>query len=112
MKQKIFEMTEMNNNGRSNIKKVNPAFFFVSQSKYFIIDENLKIYGKTFVSTETHEKKRSSGLSNSQHITIEIFSYVSNVAVIKSFLDNLTEEYINSIKSLIFVSESKYLEVH
>ena len=98
-KHKIFEMTEMNNNGSSHIKKVNSAFFFVSQSKYFIIDENLKIYGKTFVSTETHEKKRSSGLSNSQHITIEIFSYVSNVAIIKSFLDNLTEEYINSIKS-------------
>ena len=98
-KQKIFEITEMNNNGSSCIKKVNSAFFFVSQSKYFIIDEKLKIYGKTFVSTETHEKKRSSGLSNSQHITIEIFSYVSNVAIIKSFLDNLTEEYINSIKS-------------
>lgn len=98
-KQQIYEMTEMNNKTSSCIKKKNNAFYFVSQSKSFIINEELKIYGKTFVSTETHEKKRSTGLSNSQHITIEVFSYISNVSVIKEFLDNLTENYLCIIKN-------------
>lgn len=98
-KNEIYEITEMNDSKSANVHEKHKAFFFVSQSRRFIVSKELQIYGKTFVNTETIEKKRHSGLSTSQHIDIDIFSYYSSLQTIQEFLNKLANDYLEKIKS-------------
>lgn len=89
----IYEVTELTT---SSEEKSDP-FYYISQHRIFLIDKQFEIYGKTLINVETHEKKRSNGLSTSQNIDIEIFSYTSSTDIIKKFLNELTEKYKQNV---------------
>jgi len=97
--QQIHEVTELNTSSSSRIKESNNTFYYISQQRCYLIDKELGIYGKTYINNETHEKKRSSSLSSSQHITIEIFSYKTATDEIKIFLNNLTNQYVETVRT-------------
>lgn len=97
--QNIYEVTELNTSFSNAIRKKNDIFYYISQQRCYIIDKELEIYGKTYINTETHEKKRSSSLSTSQHIVIDVFSYKINTIQIKEFLTKLTTHYVETVRT-------------
>lgn len=98
MDQQIHEVTELNTSSSSHIKKLNDTFYYISQQRCYLIHKELEIYGKTYIENETHEKKRSSSLSSSQYITIDIFSYKTNTDQIKQFLNDITNKYVETVR--------------
>ena len=98
MDQQIHEVTELNTSSSSHIKKLNDTFYYISQQRCYLIHKELEIYGKTYIENETHEKKRSSSLSSSQYITIDIFSYKTNTDHIKQFLNDITNKYVETVR--------------
>lgn len=97
--QDIYEVTELNTSFSNAIRKKNDIFYYISQQRCYIIDKELEIYGKTYINTETHEKKRSSSLSTSQYIVIDVFSYKINTIQIKDFLIKLTTRYVETVRT-------------
>ena len=97
--QHIHEVTELNTSSSSRIKKSNDTFYYISQQRCYIIDKDLEIYGKTYINSETHEKKRSSSLSSSEYIIIDVFSYKANTVEIKQFLNKLTNQFVETIRT-------------
>lgn len=95
----IIEITESNVSS-SEYKKNKNGFFYVSQPSIFLVDSDLKLYGKTHNEKEVIERKNSNGSCSSDIITIELFSYTSNVDVIKQFLLNLTKKFKKDTKTL------------
>ena len=103
---KLYEVTELitsnddnNKSGQKYKKNKEQVCYFVSQPTKFLIDKEYEIYGKTYTRSEVHEKKRSSSLSTSQHIHIEIFSYKLSVCKLKEFLHNITKNFLNKVQT-------------
>lgn len=94
----IIEITESNVSS-NEYKKNKDGFFYVSQPTIFLIDSDLQLYGKTYNEKEIHERKNNNGSCASDIITIEVFSYVNNVDVIKQFLLNLTKKFKKDTKT-------------
>ena len=98
MNENIIEITETNVSSNEYKKKTN-GFFYVSQPTIFLIDYELQLYGKTHNDTEVIERKNTNGSCRSDIITIELFSYTSNVDTIKQFLFKLTNNYKTIVKT-------------
>ena len=98
MNENIIEITETNVSSNEYKKKTN-GFFYVSQPTIFLIDYELQLYGKTHNDTEVIERKNTNGSCRSDIITIELFSYTSNVDTIKQFLFKLTNDYKTIVKT-------------
>lgn len=115
---KLYEVTELitSNNKSVNRSKMNKdneeVCYFVSQPTMFLINKEFEIYGKTYMRSEVHEKKRTSSLSSSQHICIEIFSYKLSVCKLKDFLHKITDNFLKKVQTereksrfIYFISE-------
>ncbi len=94
----VMEITEADASSNDYNKNKN-GFFFVSQCNIFLINSELELYGKTNSDKEVHEKKNNNGSCTSDIITIELFSYKTNVENIKKFLQKITNLYNQKIKT-------------
>jgi len=98
----ILELTELNSNSSSKIDKEQKTFYYVSQKNCFIINKELELYGKSNVTTtiEPNENKKNGKSNDCHYITIELFSYSSKITDIKKFLNKITDEYTEKIKTI------------
>jgi ATP-dependent Zn protease len=86
----------------SNYDMNQQSTYVVSQANVFLLDNNLKIYAKTTISyedTETASSRDNRNAANSkmQKITIELYSYLSNIMTIKNFVHEITRQYLSLI---------------
>ena len=94
--------------------------FIVTQDREFLIDEKLKIYALTRIYTEDQDNKeitKEKTATKVDKITIKLFSYETDVAHIKEFIDGVTENYLKSIederfnkKFIYTLAKTKYEE--
>ena len=77
--------------------KKNFDTFMVSQNKYFIIHED--IYAKTEIEHETNKNDAEKTNIKSEKIIIYIYSYKLSLDKLKNFIDNITQQYLTSIKN-------------
>ena len=83
------------------------GIYMVTQQDKFVISEELGIYAYTSINSEIQEQdnknnnsKDSKASSKIEKITIQLFSYKSDVNTIKNFVENLTQDYLSSIEDL------------
>jgi len=83
------------------------GIYMVVQDKQFLISKDLEIYAYTIISNEEQDSddKNSSGksakrLNKIEKITIQLFSYKSDINTIKEFVEDLTKKYLSSIEDL------------
>ena len=83
------------------------GIYMVTQQDKFLISEKLGIYAYTSINSETQEQdnkgsnnKDSKSSSKIEKITIQLFSYKSDVDTIKNFVEDLTKNYLSSIEDL------------
>lgn len=83
------------------------GIYMVTQQDKFVISEKLGIYAYTSINSETQEQdnknnnsKDSKSSSKIEKITIQLFSYKSDVDTIKNFVEKLTQDYLSSIEDL------------
>jgi hypothetical protein len=91
----IREMTKVKQpNGKSS------DIFIVSQNNAFIVDDVLKIYGYTKLNNEdsNDDNKVRSVRIKSEKIEITLYSYISSLKTIETFIDTIKDKYIESIK--------------
>jgi hypothetical protein len=79
----------------------------VVQDKQFLISKDLEIYACTIISNEEQDSddKKSGGkytkrMNKIEKITIQLFSYKSDINTIKEFVEELTKKYLSSIEDL------------
>jgi hypothetical protein len=81
----------------SNYDIIEKSTYIVSQTNHFLLDNNLKIHAKTNISyedAETSREDRKVITGKNQKITIELYSYISNVTIIKNFVHDITRKYL------------------
>lgn len=84
------------------------GIYMVVQEDKFVISEKLGIYAITHSKSETQEQqekdngnsKYAKSSSKIENITIQLFSYKSDVNAIKQFVEELTMKYLSSIQDL------------
>ena len=94
----IYEIKEF----YSNYDMVQQSTYVVCQKNNFLLDNNLKIYAKTNISYEDAEtassrEDRKAPDGKIQKITIELYSYLSNITTIKNFVHDITGKYLSLI---------------
>ena len=87
----IHSNLQSSENGDDKRKKFD--IFMVHQKKYFNIDNN--IFVKINTETETIDDKKETKVEKS---IIQIYSYNYSIGYLKSYIDNITEKYLTSIK--------------
>jgi len=94
-------------NYRRSIDNRDLGIYMVTQQDKFVISEKLGIYAYTSINSETqeqenkkHDSKDSKSSSKIEKITIQLFSYKSDVHTIKNFVEDLTQKYLSSIEDL------------
>lgn len=82
------------------------GIYMVTQYEKFVISEKLGIYAYTSINSEHQETDKNGDTKNTkssskiEKITIQIFSYKSDVHIIKNFVEDLTHKYLSSIEDL------------
>jgi ATP-dependent 26S proteasome regulatory subunit len=83
------------------------GIYMVTQKERFVISEKLEIFAYTTITSEIQEqdnknnnRKESKSSNKIEKITIELFSYKSNVNTIKNFVEDLTHKYLSSIEDI------------
>ena len=80
------------------------GIYMVTQKDKFVISEKLGIYAYTSIYSEIQEqenkKRDSKDSSKIEKITIQLFSYKSDVNTIKNFVEDLKQKYLSSIEVL------------
>ena len=92
----------VNNNINKN-KNIDVGIYLVVQKGEFLISNNLQIYATTTVVNEIKEdnsNKMSNASIKIDKITIQLFSYKSDINTIKNFVEELTLKYISDIEEL------------
>ena len=90
----------------SNHNKRDFGIYMVIQNTKFIISKELQIYAYTKICNEEKEDDKSSKNNNSktinkvEKITIQLFSYKSDINTIKDFVENITQKYLSSLEDL------------
>jgi hypothetical protein len=85
------------------VKDIDMGIYMVIQRERFVISEKLGIYAYTFIHSETQDADKKSDIKSfnkMEKITIQLFSYKSDVSTIKNFVENITNEYRSSIEDL------------
>lgn len=95
----IYEIREMSKVKQPDGKTTD--MFIVSQNNVFLVDDILKIYGYTKINMEDNsdDKTRNIRIKN-ERIEIVLYSYSSSLNTINTFIDNIKDKYIDSIKDL------------
>ena len=104
----IIEQKSIFNDSSMNHKSNNTSCYMVTQYKQFILCEKLDLYIKVNIETSSNgSEDKSTSKSQYDTITITIFSYKSNLNIIKNYVDNLTNKYLafieNSRKNKLFI---------
>ena len=79
------------------VKDMDMGIYMVIQHERFVISEKLGIYAYTFIHSETEEPDKNSSIKSFnkiEKITIQLFSYKSDVSTIKNFVENITRNYV------------------
>ena len=81
------------------------GIYMVIQNTQFLISEEHQIYAYTKIFNEDLEDDKKSKNNNSkkvkfEKIIIQLFSYTSDINIIKEFVENITKNYISSIEDL------------
>jgi len=84
------------------------GIYMVTQDNKFLISKKLDIYAYTSINREIQEQdnknstggKDSKSSSKIEKITIQLFSYKSDVNTIKNFVEQLTSDYLSSIEDI------------
>ena len=77
-------------------KKKNLDTFMVNQNKHFILDKN--IYAQTIIEDESKKNDDHKMSIKIEKITIIIYSYKLSLYELKIYIDEITENYLKSIK--------------
>jgi len=79
------------------------GIYMVIQNTNFLISKEHQIYAYTKISNEEKDEEKKSKNKNVvkiEKINIQLFSYKSNINVIKEFVENITNNYLASIDDL------------
>ena len=94
-------------NCRMNVDNRDLGIYMVTQEEKFMISEKLEIYAYTSIDSETqeqdnkrHDSKEAKTSSKIEKISIQLFSYKSDVNTIKNFVEELTAKYLSSIEDI------------
>jgi DNA replication protein DnaC len=97
----IFQIKEAHSNFQSsstnNGEKKIVDMYMVFQNKHFKIDDN--IFVNAIIEQEDSRDEREKIATKTDKIIIKIYSYVYNVGYLKKYIDNITKNYIMSIKN-------------
>lgn len=96
----IFQIKESHSNIQSTFdddsrKKLD--IFIVFQNKHFKIDDN--IYVKTKIENEVSKDEKESVNTKTDKITVTIYSYKYSINYLIKYIDNITNQYLSSIKN-------------
>jgi chaperone BCS1 len=88
----------------NNVKR-DLGIYMVIQKGNFLISKKYHIYACTTINDEEQEQdnkneKNSKQTSKIEKITIQLFSYKSDINTIKEYVDNITKNYLSSIEDL------------
>lgn len=87
----------------SNNKK-NSDIYMVIQNTKFLISKKHEIYAYTIIYNEDTEdnskNKKSKYINKIEKITIQLFSYKSDISTIKELVEDITKKYLSSIDDL------------
>jgi hypothetical protein len=94
-----------NNNNNNKNKNIDVGIYLVVQKGAFLISNNLQIYATTNITNESKEQdngvnKNTATSTKIDKITIQLFSYKSDINTIKNFVEELTLKYISNIEEL------------
>jgi hypothetical protein len=94
-----------NNKNNKNNKNIDVGIYLVVQKGAFLISNNLQIYATTNITNESKEQEIGSNKNTAtsakiDKITIQLFSYKSDINTIKNFVEELTLNYISDIEEL------------
>ena len=100
---KEYSFTTLSSN-RYNEYKRDFGIYMVIQNDKFLISKKHEIYAYTSINSHSQENdedqnKKNKNTNKIDKIKIELFSYKSNVQVIKEFVDELTIQYVSSIQN-------------
>ena len=84
-----------------NIGKTDTGIYMVNQKDKFLISDELHIYAYTYIRDETTsgDSKENRPTSKISNIVIELYSYNSNIEIIKSFVDKITHIYLLNLEN-------------
>ena len=82
------------------IEKTDTGIYMVNQKDKFLISDELQIYAYTYIKDESSsgDSKESRPVSKISIIVIELYSYKSNIEIIKSFVDKVTYTYLSNLE--------------
>jgi len=82
------------------------GIYMVIQNTKFLISKEHQIYAYTKITNEDKEEDKNSkntntkSISKLEKISIQIFSYKSDISTIKKFVENITKNYLSTIEDL------------
>lgn len=81
------------------------GLYMVNQSDKFLISDKLEIYAYTYIfdndkTSSDDNKSNSKPQSKTERIIIELYSYKSSIETIKTFVEEITRNYLLSIQHL------------
>ena len=74
--------------------------FIIDQKQSILLDKKNKIYAYTYISKEEadNDDKKNNKSYTIENITIDIYSYTSNLNIINNFIKNITNDYLINIE--------------
>jgi hypothetical protein len=98
----IFKIKENHTNFQASRKekyddaRKNYDMFMVYQNKHFQIDENIFVKADIEIENDNNEKEKTN--VKTDRITITIYSYKYSLSLLKKYVDDITKNYLMSIK--------------
>ena len=86
--------TMIRNAGYDEVRTETEGVYIVSQKEPFLLDADLGIYASVIENTDTSDEKVSSRITR---VVITVYSYQSNVSVIKTYVESLTHAYLSKL---------------
>jgi len=115
---KEFSFLNIFNNSSKNNNK-NYGTYMVIQNTNFLVSKEYEIYAYTMISSQNSEdsKENRKKTYKIENIVIQLYSYKSNINIIKQFVEDITNNYLNSIdeirdnkKFIYTLTKTKYEE--
>jgi len=98
----ITHIKEYSFDNNSNNKKENDIYMVIQNTRFLISKEH-EIYAYTIIYNEEKEdnsKNKSKCVNKIEKITIQLFSYKSDITMIKKNVEDITKKYLSSIDDL------------
>ena len=98
----IYKIKENHSNHQSSVqgrhgdKYKNFDMFMVYQNKHFKIDDHIYVQADVEIENDSNEKDKTN--IKTDKITITIYSYKYSLSYLKKYIDNITSQYLSSIK--------------